>query len=89
VPGTAEKNHELFLGWEGERKVLRELRGNSTCPLVADGGEECRTIYICISFLRAVIAVPVVSIIIFDSFCGGHLLFAYVCSTGVFGAVYK
>jgi len=23
----------------------------------------------------------------FDSFCGGHLLFAYACSTGVFGAI--
>jgi len=27
----------------------------------------------------------------FDSFCGGHLLFAYVCSTGpgVFGAIHR
>ena len=24
----------------------------------------------------------------FDSFCGGLLLFAYVCSTGVFGAIF-
>jgi len=25
----------------------------------------------------------------FDSFCGGHLLFAYVCSTGVFGVIHR
>jgi len=25
----------------------------------------------------------------FDSFCGGHLLFAYVCSTGVSSAIYR
>ena len=25
----------------------------------------------------------------FDSFCGGHLLFAYVCTTGVFGAIQR
>jgi len=25
----------------------------------------------------------------FDSFCGGHLLFAYACSTGVFGVIHR
>jgi len=25
----------------------------------------------------------------FDSFCSGHLLFAYVCSTGIFGAIHR
>ena len=25
----------------------------------------------------------------FDSFCGGHLLFAYVCPTGIFGAIQR
>jgi len=33
------------------------------CPLDADGGEKCRTIYICISFLRAVVVMLVVSVI--------------------------
>ena len=36
-------------------------RESSTCPLAADGGEKCRTIYICISFLRTVMVVLVVS----------------------------
>ena len=40
------------------------FRGSSTCPLAADGGEKCRIIYICISFLRAVVVVLVVSVII-------------------------
>jgi len=40
------------------------IRGSSTCSLAADGGEKCRTIYICISFLRAVVVVFVVSVII-------------------------
>ena len=40
------------------------FRGSSTCPLAADGGEKCRTIYICISFLRAVVVVLVVPVII-------------------------
>jgi len=67
------------------------IRGSSTCLLAADGGEKCRTIYVCISFLCAVVIMLVVSVILihFDSFCGGHLLFAYVCSTGVFGAIYR
>ena len=40
------------------------FRGSSTCPLAADGGEKCRIIYICISFLLDVIVVFVVSVII-------------------------
>jgi len=43
------------------------FRGRSTCPLTADGGEKCRTIYICIGFLRAVV-VLVVSVIILIHF---------------------
>jgi len=38
------------------------------CPLAANGGEKCRTIYICISFLRAVVVVLVVSVIILIHF---------------------
>ena len=44
------------------------FRGSSTCPLAADGGEKCRIIYICISFLRAVVVVLVVSVIILIHF---------------------
>ena len=44
------------------------IRGILTCPLAADGGEGCRTIYICISFLRAVVVVLVVSVIILIHF---------------------
>jgi len=25
----------------------------------------------------------------FDPFCGGHLLFLYVCSIGIFGAIHR
>ena len=51
-------------------RVGREggFRGSSTCPLAADGGEKCRIIYICISFLRAVVVVLVVSVIILIHF---------------------
>ena len=40
--------------------------GSSTCPLVANRGEKCRVIYVCINFLRAVVTVVVlvVSVII-------------------------
>ena len=76
------------VGKEGGRLWGGGFRGSSTCPLAADKGEKCRIIYICISFLRAVIVVLVVSVIILI-FCGGHLLFAYVCSTGVFGAIHR
>jgi len=63
--------HELFLGWEGGRKIVGwRIRGSSTCPLAADGGEKCRTIYVCISFLRAVVVVLVVSVIILIHFVG-------------------
>jgi len=59
-----EKNHELFLGWEGGREVLGwRIRGSLTCPLAADRGEKCRVIYVCISFLHAVVFVLVVSVI--------------------------
>ena len=44
------------------------IRGSSTCLLAADGGEKCRIIYICISFLRAVVVVLVVSVIILIHF---------------------
>ena len=44
------------------------IRGSSTCPIAADGGEKCRTIYVCISFLRAVVVVLVVSVIILIRF---------------------
>jgi len=44
------------------------IRGSLTCPLAADGGEKCRTIYVCISFLRAVVVVFVVSVIILIHF---------------------
>jgi len=44
------------------------IRGSSTCPLAADGGEKCRTIYVCISFLRTVVVVLVVSVIILIHF---------------------
>ena len=88
--GTAEKKHKLFLGWEGDREVLGwKIRGSSTCPRAADGGEKCRTIYVCISFLRAVVVAGACRLSLhFDSFCSGHLLFAYVCSTGVFSAIH-
>jgi len=67
--GTAEKNHELFLGWEGGREVAGwRIRGSSTCLLAADRGEKCRAIYVCISFLRAVVVVLVVSVIILIHF---------------------
>jgi len=67
--GTAEKNPELFLCWEGGREVVGwRIRGSSTCLLAADGGEKCRTIYVCISFLRAVVVVLVVSVIILIHF---------------------
>jgi len=39
------------------------IRGSSTCPLAADVGEKCRTIYVCISFLCAVVVMLVVSVI--------------------------
>ena len=56
------------VGKEGGRLWGGGFRGSSTCPLAADGGEKCRIIYICISFLRAVIVVLVVSVIIFIHF---------------------
>ena len=43
------------------------IRGSLTSPLAADGGEKCRTIYVCVSFLRASV-VLVVSIIILIHF---------------------
>jgi len=39
------------------------IRVSSTCPLAADRGDKCWAIYVCISFLRAVVVVLVVSII--------------------------
>jgi len=44
------------------------IRGSSTCLLAADRGEKCRVIYVCISFLRAVVVVLVVSVIIWIHF---------------------
>jgi len=49
------------VGKEEERLWGEGFRESSTCPLAADGGEKCRTIYICISFLRTVMVVLVVS----------------------------
>jgi len=57
-----------LVGKEGGRLWGGGFRGRSTCPLVVDGGEKCRIIYICISFLRAIIIVFVVSVIIFIHF---------------------
>jgi len=59
--GQQKKNHELFLGSEGGREVVGwRIRGSSTCPIAADRGEKCSTIYDCISFLRTVVVVLVV-----------------------------
>jgi len=44
------------------------IRRSSTCPLAANRGEKCRAIYVCISFLRAIIVVLVVSVIILIHF---------------------
>ena len=44
------------------------IRGSLTCPLAADRGEKCRAIYVCISFLHAVVVVLVVSVIILIHF---------------------
>jgi len=44
------------------------IRGSSTCPLAADQGEKCRAIHVCISFLRAVVVVLVMSVIILIHF---------------------
>ena len=44
------------------------IGGSSTCPLAADRGEKCRAIYVCISFLRAVVIALVVSVIILIHF---------------------
>ena len=56
------------VGKEGGRLWGGGFRGSSTCPLAADGGEKCKIIYICISFLRAVVVVLVVSVIILIHF---------------------
>jgi len=48
--------------------VVWRIRGSSTCPLAADGGEKCRTIYVCTIFLRAAVVVLVVSVIILIHF---------------------
>ena len=85
---TAEKNHELFLGWEGGREVVGwRNRESLTCPLAAVGGEKCRTIYVCISFLRAVVVVLVVSVIVLIHFVLViFLLLMYVQQARVFSA---
>ena len=56
------------VGKEEERLWGEGFRESSTCPLAADGEEKCRIIYICISFLRAVVVVLVVSVIILIHF---------------------
>ena len=62
--GAAEKNHEPLLVWEGGREVVgSRIRGSSTCPIAADRGEKCRTIYVCNSFLCDVVVVLVVWVI--------------------------
>jgi len=58
-----------LLGGEGGREVVGwRIRESSTCLLAADGKKKCRTIYVCISFLRAVVVVLVVSNIILIHF---------------------
>jgi len=42
--------------------------GSLTCLLAADRWEKCRAIYVCISFLRAVVVVLVISVIILIHF---------------------
>jgi len=44
------------------------IRGSSTCLLAADRGEKCWAIYVCFSFLRAVVVVLLVSVIILIHF---------------------
>jgi len=86
--GTAQKNHELFLGWEGGRKVVGwRIRGSSTCPIAADRGEKCRTIYFCMSFLRAVVVVLVVWIIVLIHFVMANF-FLHMYAQQMFSALY-
>ena len=67
--GKAKMNHELFLGLEGGRETVGwGIRESSTWPLAANGGEQCMTIYVCVSFLRAIVVVLVVSVIILIHF---------------------
>ena len=56
------------VGKEGKGLWGGGFRGSLTCPLAAKRKEKCRTIYICISFLRAVFVVLVVSVIILIHF---------------------
>ena len=56
------------VGKEGGRLWGGGIRGSLTCPLAANGGEKCRTNYVCFSFLSAVVIVLVVSVIILIHF---------------------
>jgi len=58
----------MSCSWVGKEVVGWRIWGSSTCPLATDGGEKCRTIYVCISFLRAVVVVLVVLVIILFHF---------------------
>ena len=63
------------------------IRGSLTCPLAAEGGEKCRTIYVCISFLRAVVVVFVVSVIILIHFVVA-IFSSHVYAQQVFSALF-
>ena len=56
-----ERDHDV--GKQGGR-----LRGGGLGPLAANRGDKCRASYVCISFLRAVVVVLVVSVIILIHF---------------------
>ena len=62
------------------------IRGSLTCPLAADGGEKCRTIYICISFLHAVVVLFVVSVIVLIHFV--VVIFSLPYAQQVFSALF-
>lgn len=38
-------------------------------------------------FLRTVVVVLIITVFIFIHFCAGHLLFVYVCTPSIFGAI--
>jgi len=65
------------------------IRGSSTCPLAADGGEKCRAIYICISFLRAVVVVLVISVIILIHFVVVFFSLRMHAQQVFFGAIHR
>jgi len=50
--------------WKEGGRLWSGIGGSLACPLAADGGEKCRTTYVCMSFLHAVVVVLVISVII-------------------------